>query len=66
VFDTAVETANIFLHDLIVSNGIPERFTKRATLTSFSDGSAHVTLAFDLSPEETRFLITIGNQVEND
>jgi len=66
VFDTKTETANVFLRDLIVSNDIPERFVKRATLTSFSDGSAHVTIAFDLSPEETNFLITIGNPVEND
>jgi hypothetical protein len=42
-----------FVRDMLAALGIPERFTAGATVTAFSDGTMSVTLAFDLSAEET-------------
>jgi hypothetical protein len=60
IFDDERKLADDYLRDLVVANGIPEKFADNATLTAFSSGEVRVSIAFDLSAEETRYLASLG------
>jgi hypothetical protein len=61
-FDEEEESAmanKSFVHDLLKALDVPEQFTENAEFCAFSDGSASVTLHFELTPEQVDYLHAI-------